>query len=203
MTPITPYTQALPSSEDPASFDARATTLLSWIVSNFAPQITALSGEIEAAMDGSETVLTAVADFAATLGDMAEMDLADRIGTQSQWDGANGTLERLISPQKLHAKIESFLSAGLTSGSDTVGTLAFLGTATAASIGGDVAFGAVLAGSNLYSASVTGDSGTQGNGQVVTTSGSAMSGTWRCLGFLKDPAGNSGLDCATLFVRIS
>ena len=89
----------------------------------------------------------------------------------------------------------------LTAGADAVGAIAFLGVAEAANLGGGIAFGSTLAGSNLFPASVFGTRDVSSNRQVVNTSGSAMTGTWRCLGWLQDPGGTAGADAATLWTR--
>ena len=59
-TEITPYDGQLPSSSDPASFDGRASALMSWLVANFAPEIQALAVEIATALNGEEDTLAAV-----------------------------------------------------------------------------------------------------------------------------------------------
>jgi len=67
-TEILPFNGLLPTGDDPASFDARAEALMSWLVENFAPQITALAVEIQTALGGSSDALTAIADLSASLG---------------------------------------------------------------------------------------------------------------------------------------
>ena len=89
----------------------------------------------------------------------------------------------------------------LTAGADAVGAIAFLGVAQAANLGRNIAFGSTLAGSRLFPATVFGTFSINNNQQVVNTSGSAMTGTWRCLGWLQDPGGTAGEDAATLWTR--
>ena len=89
----------------------------------------------------------------------------------------------------------------LTAGADAVGAIAFLGVAEGSRLGGSTAFGSTRAGSNLFPATVFGRGGVDSNGQVVNISGSAMTGTWRCLGWLQDSGGSSHEDAATLWTR--
>ena len=76
-TEITPYDGQLPSSSDPASFDGRASALMSWLVANFAPEIQALAVEIATALNGEEDTLAAVQALADSLKSAAHYNAND------------------------------------------------------------------------------------------------------------------------------
>ncbi|MDO6722646.1 hypothetical protein Q4560_05160 [Celeribacter halophilus] len=76
-TEITPYDGQLPSSSDPASFDGRASALMSWLVANFAPEIQALAVEIATALNGEEDTLAAVQALSEGLGSAAAYNARD------------------------------------------------------------------------------------------------------------------------------
>jgi hypothetical protein len=76
-TEITPYDGQLPSSNDPASFDGRASALMSWLVANFAPEIQALAVEIATALNGAEDTLAAVQALSEGLGSAAAYNAND------------------------------------------------------------------------------------------------------------------------------
>ncbi|WP_417245953.1 hypothetical protein [Celeribacter sp.] len=76
-TEITPYGGHLPSSSDPASFDGRASALMSWLVANFAPEIQALAVEIATALNGEEDTLAAVQALSDSLKSAAHYNAND------------------------------------------------------------------------------------------------------------------------------
>jgi hypothetical protein len=76
-TEITPYDGQLPSSSDPASFDGRASALMSWLVANFAPEIQALAVEIATALNGEEDTLAAVQALSDSLKSAAHYNAND------------------------------------------------------------------------------------------------------------------------------
>lgn len=87
-TEITPYDGQLPSSSDPASFDGRASALMSWLVANFAPEIQALAVEIATALNGEEDTLAAV------------QALSDSLKSAAHYN-ANGNEDFTVDPNAL------------------------------------------------------------------------------------------------------
>lgn len=101
---ITQFTEALPSADDPATFDARANALMLWLTASFAPEVKLAAEGISAALAGAGDLPEAVAqlqDVAAGLGDMATLDAADLAKTDAEWlEGAEAG-PAMISPAQL------------------------------------------------------------------------------------------------------
>ncbi|MDD8022667.1 MAG: hypothetical protein PHX82_06115 [Paracoccaceae bacterium] len=60
---ITQFTEALPSADDPATFDARANALMLWLTASFAPELNLTVEEIATALAGAGNLTAAVAQL--------------------------------------------------------------------------------------------------------------------------------------------
>ena len=133
--------------------------------------------------------------------------------TQATWEAGTSTTEGVVSPAKVKAAIEALVPAPDVGAATAALSAGGIGTYCFAN-GPDTAFGSTTAGSGLtpISAMYKGDdfgyqTGT-GNGP---TAGSALSGTWRCMGTsdatwvidLNGANPNTNGYGATLWLRIS
>ena len=110
----------------------------------------------------------------------------------------------VASQQSIKAYVDTQVSSlGTPTTAGDVGTYVF-----AYSTSGDTSFGSTRAGSSLRPTSAA-RSGIDGGSGIVGpfsfNTGTALSGTWRCMGQFdqRDPATGSGAEGATLWVRIS
>jgi len=125
------------------------------------------------------------------------------IGDQSTatWQTGTGTTESLVSPAKVKAAILSNASSYTQpTASGAIGTYCF------ATLGSDVAFGSTISGSSLQTTSATWSQEVGGGVRTSLSLGSALTGTWRCMGTqdaLNTSPGQQSLWGATLWLRIS
>lgn len=128
---------------------------------------------------------------------------AGLIGDQATatWEAGTGTTESLVSPAKVKAAIQALAPVGYT---DAQARAAQAGHAVGGVgsyvLGGaevTLAAGATVAGSSVRPAGAYRD--TAGSNTYTTTLGTALSGTWRCMG----QNTTSGSNPLTLYLRIS
>lgn len=101
----------------------------------------------------------------------------------SAWTTGTGTTESLVSPAKVKAAIEALASVDIGSGTAAltaggIGTYCFAG-------GTNVVFGSTISGANLRPVSAlykVDEMGRQLGASNNPSLGSALSGTWRCMG---------------------
>lgn len=107
---ITQFTEALPSADDPATFDARANALMLWLTASFAPEVKLAAEDIAAALAGAGDLPAAVAQLqgvVAGLGDMATLNAVDFYKSDATWAAGVNTGQATISPAQLRAALNA------------------------------------------------------------------------------------------------
>jgi hypothetical protein len=220
----------IPDVSDEANFHADATYVFDHMASDIIPGINANLDWMNAALDGSETLVDAVANLQGLVGDTTSF--AKTLIDDPDAATARATLEAQVYSANLTAALAAYTlpeiagtagqllfnsSAGvaawldigdLIAGQDfgAVGTYAFL--TNPAALAGSIDAGATYAGSNLYPTGLrnnaSNSAGTDAPDITVDAGLSyvaiAMSGTWRAMGAFGSTATRRSK--TTLYLRI-